>query len=364
MASYELKKDFSLKEYNSFGVDVKARYFAVIDTPDQLTELLSDNRLQNLPQVIIGDATNILFTKDYNGVVIKVNIKDREVISEDDESVILKVGAGEDWHEFIMYAVENSWGGVENMALIPGTVGGACAGNIAAYGQNFCDVFVGLEAIDRESGELVKFDASDFDITYRVPIFRKMEAEDRYIITHVMMRLIKDPDSLETSYHERKGRYGSLEDELATFAKEPYTIKDIAQAVINIRERKLPDVEKVGSCGSFFRNPVVTVEKFKQLSEQIDELQSYPVDKLSYDLKDWQKVDDLEYVKIPAGRLLDELGWRGKWIGNAGVDPRHALCVISNKQATGEEILKVANEMKNQVRREYGVELESEVRII
>ena len=359
-----IHKDFSLKKYNSFAVDIKAKYFAIIKNRDELEQLLKSEEIKNLPRVIIGDATNILFTKDYEGVVIKIDIKGREIIEDKKDHVIMRLGAGENWHDFVMHAVENNLGGVENMALIPGTVGGACAGNIAAYGQNFCDVFVGLEAFDIQTGKFVHFAASEFDLTYRIPIFRLKGGEDRYIITYVDVRLEKDPDKLETSYHERKGRYGSLEEELVKFAKEPYTIKDVAQAVINIRERKLPDLNKVGSCGSFFRNPVVSVAKFKELATVLEDLQSYPVDKLSYDLKDWQKVDDLEYVKIPAGRLLDELGWKGRWMGNAGVHEAHALCVVSNKKATGEEILAVTKKMKEEVMEKYGVELESEVKII
>lgn len=356
-------KNKSLKEYNSFAVDVKAKYLVTIKNEEEINEYLSNKDLVKEYTVIIGDATNVLFVKDFDGVVMKIGIKGIKKVKEDNKNIWLKVGAGENWHEFVMYAVDKNLGGVENMALIPGTVGGASAGNIAAYGQNFCDVFVGLDVIDKKTGEKKYFYAEDFDLTYRKPLFDG-EDSDRYIITYVDIRLNKDPDKIEMSYHERKNRYGSMEEELQKIAKEPYTIKDVAQAVINIRERKLPNLDEYGSCGSFFRNPVVNVEKFKELSEKISELQSYPVDKLSYDLKDWQKVDKFEYVKIPVGRLLDELGWRDRWIGNAGVFKNHALCVVSNKKATGEEILTVVRQMKKEIFDNYGVEISTEVRII
>jgi UDP-N-acetylmuramate dehydrogenase len=188
--------------------------------------------------------------------------------------------------------------------------------------------------------------------------------EDRYVIVNVTIKLKNDPDEIESSYHERKSRYGSLQEELQKIAKEPYKIEDAFNAVINMRKRRLPQLEEYGSAGSFFRNPVVSVKKFKELSEKISELQSYPVEKLSYEKKDWKEVDGVDFVKIPAGRLLDELKWRDRWIGNAGVSPTHALCIVTNKKATGKEVLAVAEQMKKEVLENFGVELHSEVKVV
>jgi UDP-N-acetylmuramate dehydrogenase len=357
-SAMEIQKQYSLKSRNTFGVDVTAGFYAQVSTEEELREVLHASTWEKV--YVLGDGSNVLFTKDFEGLVIGMAIKGRKILDENDKSVLIKLGAGESWHEFVTWAVEQDYEGAENMALIPGTIGGAVAGNIAAYGQNLSDVLETVSVYDRQEEKLKELLKSECELQYRSSIFKR-KAE--LIITAATFRLRKQFDQLETSYHERKGRYGSLEDELKSGGPPPYTMKDVYHAVTRIRRKKLPDPAEEGTVGSFFINPMVTKEKYEELAAKVPELQSYPVEDLRYTRTDWQTINE-KYVKIPAGRLLDELGWRGKWEGDVGVSEKHALCVVTNKKATGIEVQKFIEKMKQSVYEKYGIELQSEVDIV
>lgn len=357
----KIEENKSLKEYNQFGIDVKAKYFVTISNIEQLKDVLtSAYSKKNI--LILGEGNNILFTKDFDGLIIRPNIKGRKVVEEDSENIYVEVSCGENWDDFVKWAVQNNYQGIENLILIPSSIGGAVSQNIAAYGQNIMDVVTKVYAIEISTGKEKIFEYEECEFKYRESIFKK-RLKNKYIVTSAIFKLNKVIKELETSYHERKARYGSLEDELKSFAKEPYTIQDVMQAVINQRNKKLPSIDNFGTCGSVFANPTVSKEKFEVLSSRISELQSYPVDKLQYTIKEWDKVQD-NFVKIPAGRIIDELGWRGKWDGNVGVYDKHALCVVTNRKATGEEVLKFLETIRNDVKDNYDIDLEYEINII
>ncbi len=222
------------------------------------------------------------------------------------------------------------------------------------------DVIESVNTIDLKTGDKKTFNNKECEFTYRSSIFKSKE-KNRYLITSTIFKLKKESNDLEISYFERKSRYGSLEDELRSFAKEPYSIQDVMQAVINQRKKKLPSIKEYGTCGSVFENPIVTKEKYVSLSKRISELQSYPVEKLLYK-KDY-KEDEKEYVKIPAGRVIDELGWRGKWKGNVGMFEKHALCLVTNRKATGKEIYNFLEEIRKDVKNKYDIDLNYEINI-
>jgi len=354
-----LQENASLKSHNTFRVDVSARYFAEPSTTDELATLLEE--AVNTPKLVLGGGSNILFTRDFDGLVVRPMIRGIEIVEENEDKVILKVGAGENWHDFVMYTVENGWSGIENLAYIPGSVGGAPVQNIAAYGQTFEDVLISLDAIDLETGELRKFSKKETEPAYRSSIF-KASLQDRCLVTHVTIHLFKQPE-YDTHYHGRFA-YESLETWLKQIKEPPYTPKDVAEAIILQRKAKLPEVSEYGTCGSFFVNPFVTVEKFHELEKEVAELQHYPISKMEYDRLDWHDTGQDDIVKIPAGRLLEQLGWKGKWIGNVGTFDKHALIIVTNGEASGKEIYGFAEQMKQSVKEAFGIELVSEVRVV
>jgi len=354
----KIQKDFSIKDFNTFSVDIKTKYFAEVNTIDDLQKVIKNYPDEKI--FVLGGGSNVLFLRDWDGLIIKVNIMGIKVLREDEESVYVEVASGEIWDDFISWCIERNYAGVENMVMIPGTVGGAVTQNIAAYGQNITDVLFEIEVFDVEKRDLLKLKPEECNFEYRSSRF-KNEWKNRYIVTSAIFKMKKNAKTFELSYHERAGRYGSIFEELKSFAKEPYTLSDVATAVKRQREKRLPNVDDYGTCGSFFRNPIVSVKKFKELEKKITDLQSYPVENLNYKNEEGEKG---EFVKIPAGRLLDELGWKGKWCENVGVFDRHALCVVTNKKATGEEVSQFIQEMKKDVKKNYGVDLIEEVDIV
>lgn len=358
----DISKNKSLKKLNQYGVDVKAKYFVKLSNLNDLEELKKSDLLKEKNILILGEGNNILFRDDYDGLVIKPMFKGKEVVKEDDKNVWIKVYSGEDWEEFVKWAVKNNYQGIENLTMIPSSIGGAVSQNIAAYGQNIMDIVESLYTFDLKEKEFRKFSNKECEYEYRSSVFKK-RYKNKFIITYAIFKLNKIVDELETSYHERTSRYGSLEEELQKFSKEPYSIQDVMKAVQNIRTRKLPSVDEYGTCGSVFANPIVTKDKYFELAEKIPELQSYPVNKLQYTRKDWYDIDE-EYVKIPAGRIIDYLGWLGKWEGNVGVYDRHALCVVTNRKAKGKEIYNFLEKIKKDVKEKYDIDLEYEINII
>lgn len=350
----------SLKELNQYSVDVSAKYFVEIANEKDITDLVDSGYLKKERVLILGSGNNILFTTDFDGIVIKPCLLGKDIAKEDERYIWIEVSCGEDWDTFVRWCVKNNYQGIENLVDIPSSIGGAVSQNIAAYGQNIMDVIESVNTIDLKTGNRKIFSNKECKFTYRNSIFKSKE-KNRYLITSAIFKLKKESNDLEISYFERKSRYGSLEDELKSFAKEPYSIQDVMQAVINQRKKKLPSIKEYGTCGSVFENPTVTKEKYVSLCKEISELQSYPVEKLVYK-KDY-KGEEKEYVKIPAGRIIDELGWRGKWKGNVGMFEKHALCLVTNRKATGKEIYNFLEEIRKDVKKKYNVNLNYEINI-
>ena len=350
MKNLKIEENTSLKNYNTFKVDVTAKYLAIPQTIEEIKGVLEKFKDEKL--IILGGGSNVLFTKDWDGLVLIPNLKGINVVKEDDKHVYVQASAGEIWDEFVRWCVKNDYAGIENMVMIPGTVGGGVSQNIGAYGQEISKVIEEIKVLDIETFEEKRLKPKDCAYGYRKSNFKNIW-QNRYLITSAIFKLTKHTKEFELSYHERAGRYGSLKEELDSFAKEPYSIQDVMEAIVRQRGKRLPSVEEYGTAGSFFANPIVTVEKFNDLSKIIEELQSYPAEGYSD-----------EYLKIPAGRLLDELGWKGKKIGNVATFERHALCVVTNMNATGEEISNFIKEMQRDVKENYDIELIPEVNII
>ena len=350
MKNLKIEENTSLKNYNTFKVDVTAKYLAIPQTIEEIKGVLEKFKDEKL--IILGGGSNVLFTKDWDGLVLIPNLKGINVVKEDDKHVYVQASAGEIWDEFVRWCVKNDYAGIENMVMIPGTVGGGVSQNIGAYGQEISKVIEEIKVLDIETLEEKTLKPKDCGYGYRKSNFKNIW-QNRYLITSAIFKLTKHTKEFELSYHERAGRYGSLKEELDSFAKEPYSIQDVMEAIVRQRGKRLPSVEEYGTAGSFFANPIVTVEKFNDLSKIIEELQSYPAEGYSD-----------EYLKIPAGRLLDELGWKGKKIGNVATFERHALCVVTNMNATGEEISNFIKEMQRDVKENYDIELIPEVNII
>lgn len=304
-----MKQQIDLTNFNTFKITARAQYFLEINETSNIVEFIqlasTDERF-----FILGGGANVLFVDDFKGLVVKNNLKGIERVFENEEEVHLKISSGEDWTSLVASVVEQNLAGIENLAFIPGTVGAAVVQNIAAYGQNFEDVFESAEAVDLLSGETIIFSKKECQFSYRNSFFKGKEHQ-RFFITSVTIKLSKLVRA-ETSYHSR---YESLASELVGKA-EPYSVQDIFEAVVSLRKKKLPDWRTVGTAGSFFKNPVISREHFKRLSTEVTELQAYPVARLDYGTSVEQIAED--YVKVPAGRLLDELGWKGKKIGRVG----------------------------------------------
>lgn len=354
-----IEENKSLKDLNTFGVGAKAKYFARVESIKQLQKLLRSDLAQENKKFVLGGGSNILFVNDYDGLVIFIAIKGKKVIKEIKDKVWIKISCGEDWDGFVRWAVGKNYGGVENMVMVPGTVGGAISQNIAVYGQNISEVVNSVEAIDTKTGELLTLCQEECEYEYRSSLFKRDPG--RYIVVRATLVLEKNPDSFELNYHERKDRYGSIVESLEKTSEPPYTVEDVMNAAIYMRTRRLPSVDEYGTCGSFFQNPIVSVDKYEELSKKIPELQSYPVKDLSYEIKDWERLDGMDYVKIPAGRILDFMGYLDYWEGDVGVSPTHALCLVTNKKATGQEIHDFAKKIEDRVKKEYGIQLQREV---
>lgn len=291
---------------------------------------------------------------NWNGLALKIGLEGKEIVNENTQFIEVKVFSGEIWDTFVRFCVENNWSGVENLVMIPGTVGGAVAQNIGAYGQEIIDTVQSIEALNRKSLKTEVFSPKECGFRYRNTFF-KNEWKEEYIIVSAIFKLKKYKREKEgdEEYHkelEKMRTYEGLKEELKTFAKEPYSIQDIMNAVINQRKKKLPLIEEYGTCGCIFENPIISKEKYNELEKIIPNLPSYP--------------SNNDSVKISAGKLLDELGWKGKWEGNVGVFDKHALCVITKGEASGKEIYQFIEEMKKDVLEKYGIDLKLEINII
>jgi UDP-N-acetylmuramate dehydrogenase len=337
----QVHQNYSLKKYNTFGIDANAKYFATFSSADKLEELLDNSK--NVPsKMVLGGGSNILFIKDYEGLVLKNEITGIQIISEEDGFVYIKVGAGEVWHHFVMYCIEKNFGGIENLSLIPGNVGASPMQNIGAYGVEIKDVFYELEAFHLEEKTIQKFSAKDCEFGYRESIFKK-KYKDQFAILNVTYRLRKNP--------EFNISYGAIEDELKKMNIETLSVNAISEAVIHIRTSKLPDPKIIGNAGSFFKNPVLS-------NLELRELKILSPEKISF-----YKTDE-EHAKIPAGWLIEQCGWKGFRKGDAGCYDKQALVLVNYGTATGKEIYNLSEEIKISVKEKFGVDLEREVNIL
>ena len=331
------QKDTSLLPYNTFGIDVKSKHFIDVKSIDELQAVINQNQLENL--LVLGGGSNLLLTKDFEGLTLRIQNRGIEIVEQDDRKARVKVAAGENWHDFVLWCLENDLGGVENLALIPGNVGAAPIQNIGAYGVELREVFESCEAISIDTGKVKIFKKDECDFGYRNSIF-KNTLKGKYIIFSVQFNLNKPPHALNISY---KGLSEKLEGKI-------HNIQSIAQAVIEIRSSKLPDPKKIGNCGSFFKNPVISLIKFNDLKQQYPDIPHYP--------------DQLDNIKIPAAWLIDTLGYKGYRNQEAGVHPNQALVLVNYGNATGAEIKKLAQQIRNKVKEKFAINLEFEVNIL
>lgn len=335
-----VEKDISLKPYHTFGIDVKAKYFVEVRDMEDVKNALAFQKEQNLQLLILGGGSNLLFTKDFEGMVMKVALKGIEKIEEDENAVWLKVAAGENWHEFVLFCIENGWGGVENLSLIPGTVGAAPMQNIGAYGVEIKETFDSLEAYHLQNGEIHQFSKEECKFGYRESIF-KNEVKGQYLITSVVFKLLKK--------HILNFSYGDIQQILARENVQP-SINNISQAVIEIRSSKLPNPKEIGNAGSFFKNPFVEKTHFEKLKTLYPQMPMYPVDE--------------KLVKIPAGWLIEQCGWKGYKNGDAGVHTKQALVLVNYGNAKGGEIGMLSEMIKKSVSEKFGIALHTEVNIV
>lgn len=335
----KIKNNISLKNYNTFGIDAKARHFISVQTVDDLISVL---KLREYPEkFILGGGSNMLLTDDVNALVIHINIKGIEIISKNNNTVTVKVNAGENWHEFVLWSLDHGFGGLENLSLIPGNVGAAPIQNIGAYGVELKDAFVSCEAVEVLTNKIVSLSLKECEFGYRDSIFKR--GKGKYIITSVTFRLTESMHTLNTSY-------GAIENELNSLNIQSPTIKDVSNAVISIRKSKLPDPNEIGNSGSFFKNPVINKANFNKLQFSFPGIPYY-------------EVSD-EEIKIPAGWLIEQCGFKGKRYGDAGVHAKQALVLVNYGNATGKEIMALAKKIQVSVKEKFDIEISPEVNII
>lgn len=336
----QIQQNISLLPYNTMGIDVKARSFASFSSAEDLLQLM-EARGASAPTLILGGGSNILFTKDYDGWVLKNEVKGMQVVAEDDHYVYVKAGAGENWHGFVEYCLHRNLAGVENLSLIPGNVGASPMQNIGAYGVEIKDVFQELEAFHLHDKKMQVFSLNDCDFGYRESVFKR-RFRDQFVILSVTYRLHKTP-TFHTSY-------GAIEQELERMQVQQLTIQAISQAVINIRRSKLPDPKDIGNTGSFFKNPSVPAAFFQTLQATFPGIVGYT------------NADGT--VKLAAGWLIEQCGWKGVRRGDAGCHARQALVLVNYGHATGKEIYDLSEDILQSVRSTFGVTLEREVNIV
>jgi UDP-N-acetylmuramate dehydrogenase len=332
--------NFSLKKYNTFGIEAKAKQFVAVTTLEELKTVLL--RHTNDKKFILGGGSNMLLTQDIDALVIHIDLKGTKIIKEEDDFVLVKCMAGEVWHEFVLWTINQNFGGLENMSLIPGNVGTTPVQNIGAYGTEIKDTFISCEAIQIVTQEIKTFSKEECHFGYRESIF-KQEAKDLYIITSVIFKLTKRNHKINTSY-------GDITKELEKQNVTIPTLRDVSNAVIAIRQSKLPDPKELGNSGSFFKNPVISKEQFLTVQEQYPEIKFFEVSSCE--------------VKVPAGWLIEHAGLKGFRKEHAGVHKNQALVLVNYGEAKGEEILALSEEIKKSIKDKFGVTLETEVNIL
>jgi len=334
-----IKENISLLSYNTFGIDAKADYFIEYSSVEELQTALKSEIVKSNRLLHIGGGSNLLFMKDFKGVILHSAINFIKKVSEDADTVMLEAGAVVNWDDFVAYTVENGWGGVENLSLIPGEVGASAVQNIGAYGVEVQDVIIEVNAVEIETGESKIFSVEDCQYGYRESIFKK-ELKGKYIITSVVFKLQKQA--------QFKLNYQHLEAEV--LKNGDINLQNIRQTIIAVRESKLPDPKIFGNAGSFFMNPVISKAHFNELLAQYPQMPHYFVSETE--------------EKVPAGWLIDQCGWKGKQIGNAGVHDKQALVLVNKGGATGAEIVYLAEQIQASVKTKFGIELRAEVNFI
>ncbi len=336
----KIQENISLKPFTTFGIDKKAKFFTTVETLDELKAALLAAKEKQLPVFILGGGSNILLTRDIDGLVIKLEIKGINLVKEEGDQLWVEVGAGEMWHELVLHSIAEDWAGLENLSLIPGTVGASPMQNIGAYGVEIKDVFDSLQAMHRETLEMQSFDAEACRFGYRESVF-KQTFKDQYVITSVTFRLSKTPN-----FHLE---YGAIREVLAANGVDQPSIRAISDAVIQIRKSKLPDPKEIGNAGSFFKNPTIPNAQFEALKASYPSIPGYP---------------SAEGVKVAAGWLIEQTGWKGKRIGEVGVHAKQALVLVNYGGGTGEEIKKLSEQIQASVYDKFGVQLQAEVNFI
>ena len=329
----------SLKAYNTFGIDVAAEHLVSIESTSELVKTLAEINQKEL--LILGGGSNVLFMNDIKGTVLLNKLEGISVVDENEGHVWVKAGGGVNWHEFVLHCIHQNWAGIENLSLIPGSVGAAPMQNIGAYGVETKDVFHELEAIEISTGKIITFSNSDCQFGYRESVFKRA-LKGQYLISSVIFKLDKKP-TFKTSY-------GAITNELENMKVTELSIQAISDAVINIRQSKLPDPKVTGNAGSFFKNPVVPISLAENIKKEYPEAAAYPLDDNS--------------MKLAAGWLIDKAGWKGKTYGNYGVHPKQALVLVNYGGATGQNIYDLSTEILTDIKSKFGVELEREVNIV
>lgn len=336
-----IEENVSLKLYNTFGIDVRAKYFAVVNSLEEIQEVLSSEIYQREQPFILGGGSNILLCDDVSAPCLVNRLKGIVLVSEDDDHFYVKANAGENWHQFVMHCIKNEYAGLENLSLIPGNVGASPMQNIGAYGVEIKDVFHSLEAYHIKEKIVKEFSAAECSFGYRESVFKNRE-KGNWIILSVTFKLLKRP-----VYHTN---YGAIQEELDKMNLDKITIKAVSQAVINIRSSKLPDPKKLGNAGSFFKNPVVSMETANHVKALYPEAPIYPIDEFT--------------VKVPAGWLIEKAGWKGRRVDNRGVHTLQALVLVNYGGATGKEIFDLSEAILQDVHQKFGILLEREVNIL
>lgn len=333
-----IQQNISLKPYNTFGIDTIAQQYVEITTIDDLKEIIKIT-----PSFfILAGGSNILFTQEQIPFVIHLHLKGIQILNYNNNEVYVKVFAGENWHEFVLWCIHNNFGGIENLSLIPGNVGASPIQNIGAYGVEVNDVIEEVETLEINTLQKHIFNNSDCQFGYRDSIFKR-ELKGKHIITSVTFKL-------STKNYQIKIDYGSIREELALKKIENPTIKDISDAVISIRESKLPNPEEIGNSGSFFKNPVIGIQQFQELQKKYPSIPHYPVSELE--------------VKIPAGWLIEQAGFKGLKRGNAGVHSKQALVLVNLGNVKGSEIMALAYEIQQSIKNTFNISLEIEVNLL
>lgn len=336
----EIQNHFSLRNYNTFGIEANAKQFVAVQSIEELKSVLAENKPKN--KFILGGGSNMLLTKDIDALVIHIDLKGKKIVDENDDFVWVESQAGENWHEFVMWTIDNNFGGLENMSLIPGNVGTTPVQNIGAYGTEIKDTFVSCAAMKIDSLEMKRFGNAECQFGYRESIF-KNEVKDQYIITSVVFKLTKRNHKITISY-------GDISSELDKLKIKNPSLKDISNAVITIRQSKLPDPKVLGNSGSFFKNPIILKSDFEPIHNKFPEMKFYEISETE--------------VKVPAGWLIEQAGFKGKRFGDAGIHKNQALVLVNYGNASGQEILNVSKEIQETIFKKFGIHIEAEVNII